>query len=402
MFTVYSLFMSSEYDAIPSPCYVLDESRLIANLELISRTAAEAGVSIIPALKGFAFWAVFPLVARYVGGAAASSLNEARLIAEEMGVRAHSYAPVFDGREFDQILALSSHVSFNSSAQTRRFLPLIDACNAASSRRRVSWGLRVNPGYSPVETPLYNPAAPESRLGISRRELDEILLDLRPVRPEGLHAHVLCESSAEGTAGLIRSLEDGFGDLLPQLSWVNLGGGHLLTRAGYDLALFIRELKAFRSRHPNLTVYLEPGSAFAWESGFLRASVEDIVERGGIRTAIADISFTAHMPDCLEMPYQPRVRGAAIASGNATSDRKERYRIGGNSCLAGDVMGDWLFDKPLAIGDPLIFEDMIHYTMVKTTMFNGVHHPAIGLIDTRDTFRLVREFGYPDYRNRLS
>ena len=255
MFTVYSLFMSPEYDAVPSPCYVLDESRLVENLELISRTAAEAGVSIIPALKGFAFWGVFPLVARYVRGAAASSLNEARLIAEEMGLEAHCYAPAFRESEFDGILGFSSHVSFNSLSQVRRFLPSLEAFNAgAIEARRVSWGVRVNPGYSPVETPLYNPAAPESRLGISRRELDEILHTLRPGRPEGLHSHVLCESSAEGTAGLIRSLEKGFGDLLPRLSWVNLGGGHLVTREGYDLPLFVRVLTEFRSRYPDLTV----------------------------------------------------------------------------------------------------------------------------------------------------
>lgn len=378
---------------IPSPCYLLEEDKLIRNLETIAATADAAGVEIIPALKGFAFWGVFPLVGRYVKGAAASSLNEARLIAAEMGKRAHTYAPVFREDEFDQILACSSHISFNSAAQVRRFLPRL-------KQKGVSWGLRVNPGYSPVETALYNPASPESRLGASRAELDELSGESFP---EGLHLHALCESDARHTARLLKALEERFGDYLPRLRWLNLGGGHLITRHGYDRELLVRTLCEFRECYPGLKVYLEPGSAFAWETGILRARVEDIVDRGGIRTAILDVSFTAHMPDCLEMPYQPRIRGLKIASStDSGTEGGHRYRMGGNSCLAGDVMGDWLSPEPLSVGDPIIFEDMIHYTMVKTTMFNGVHHPAIALLASDGTLRILREFGYADYRDRLS
>jgi carboxynorspermidine decarboxylase len=259
----------------------------------------------------------------------------------------------------------------------------------------------VNPGYSSVETALYNPASPGSRLGLSRLELDEILRDRCP---EGLHVHALCESSAGETRRLIQALEEGFGDLFPRLRWLNLGGGHLMTRKGYDRKLLTAALQDLRQRYPDLLLYLEPGSAFAWETGFLRAQVEDIVTRGGIRTAILDVSFTAHMPDCLEMPYQPRIRGMRIAETrhDGVPERGFRYQMGGNSCLAGDVQGDWLSDTELKIGDPLIFEDMIHYTMVKTTMFNGVHHPSIGILKPDGTFSLLREFGYEDYRSRLS
>lgn len=388
------------YDDIPSPCFVLEEEKLIMNLEIIAATAKAAGVEIIPALKGFALWGVFPLVGGYVKGAAASSLNEARLIAEEMGKKAHTYAPAYREDEFDSILDYSSHITFNSPAQARRFLPRLEGRRTGGPVKALSWGLRVNPGYSPVETALYNPASPESRLGATRAELDKLS---GQSFPEGLHLHALCESDARHTARLLQALEERFGDYLPRLAWLNLGGGHLITRQGYDRELLIRTLSEFRGRYPNLKLYLEPGSAFAWETGFLRARVEDIVERGGVKTAILDVSFTAHMPDCLEMPYQPRIRGLEIAS-SAGSETVAgyRYRIGGNSCLAGDVMGDWLSPEPLSVGDPIIFEDMIHYTMVKTTMFNGVHHPSIAILTKEGALRIIREFDYADYRNRLS
>jgi carboxyaminopropylagmatine decarboxylase len=400
--TRYSTGMSIPIADIPSPCYVLEKELLLGNLKLISSLAEEAGVAVIPALKGFAMWSVFPLMSGYVAGAAASSLNEALLIQREMGRRAHTYAPVFREEEFDGILSASSHLTFNSPSQVRRFLPRLEAYNgAAEPDLRVSWGLRVNPGYSPVETPLYNPASPESRLGLTRRELDEILTDHAP---EGLHVHTLCESSAANSRRLIEALQEGFGDLLPSLRWLNLGGGHLMTRKGYDRKLLLDTLRDLRQRYPALAIYLEPGSAFVWETGFLRARVEDIVTRGGVSTAILDVSFTAHMPDCLEMPYQPRIRGMRIAGIRdcAVAETNFRYRMGGNSCLAGDVTGAWLAESALEIGDPVLFEDMIHYTMVKTTMFNGVHHPSIGILDKDGTFSLVREFGYDDYRSRLS
>ncbi len=382
--------------SFPSPCYVLEEELLTANLETISSLARSAGVRIIPALKGFALWRVFPLLAEYVDGAAASSLNEARLIAEEMGRPCYTYAPVYAEKEFSRLLDISSHITFNSAAQARRFLPRLQGYNKRAAAG-VSWGVRVNPGWSPVETALYNPASPVSRLGMPREELDELMTEYSP---EGLHVHALCESSARNSADLIQAVREGYGDLLSSLSWLNLGGGHLLTRKTYDLDLLDRSLKGLKAEYPNLTVILEPGSAFAWETGYLKSTVQDIVSRGGVLTAILDVSFTAHMPDCLEMPYQPRIRGARIASAEDT--RGYRYRMGGNSCLAGDVMGDWLFEEPLAPGDEIIFEDMIHYTMVKTSMFNGVAHPSIGIVRRDGSRELLREFAYGDYRDRLS
>ncbi|WP_319560183.1 carboxynorspermidine decarboxylase [Marispirochaeta sp.] len=382
--------------AVPSPSFVLDEALLLQNLDLISATARKADVEIIPALKGFALWRVFPLLAEHIKGAAASSLNEARLIAEEMGRPCYTYAPVYPGTEFKRLLSLSSHITFNSAGQVRRFLPDLKGYNK-DTWNRVSWGVRVNPDWSPVKTALYNPASPESRLGMPREELDDLLSDFCP---EGLHVHALCESSAQNSAGLIEAVQERYGDLFPRLSWLNLGGGHLLTRKGYDLELLVRSLRKLKNEFPNLTVILEPGSAFAWETGYLKATVQDIVRRGGVSTVLLDVSFTAHMPDCLEMPYQPRIRGARIAEPGDKSCC--RYRMGGNSCLAGDVMGDWIFDEPLTVGDDIIFEDMIHYTMVKTNMFNGVAHPSIGIIRRDGSFELVREFGYGDYRNRLS
>jgi len=382
--------------SFPSPCYVLEEELLIRNLETINALARRADIRIIPALKGFALWKVFPLLAEYVEGAAASSLNEARLIAEEMGRPCYTYAPVYAEDEFSRLLEISSHITFNSAAQARRFLPRLQDYNR-SAAGRVSWGVRVNPGWSPVETALYNPASPLSRLGMPREELDELMKDYSP---EGLHVHALCESSARNSADLIQAVREVYGDLLPSLSWLNLGGGHLMTRKSYDLDLLARSLTDLKAEYPKLTVILEPGSAFAWETGYLKSTVQDIVSRGGSRTAILDVSFTAHMPDCLEMPYQPRIRGARIAT--AQDDSGHRYRMGGNSCLAGDVMGDWLFDRPLSVGDEIIFEDMIHYTMVKTSMFNGVAHPSIGIVRRDGRHELLREFRYEDYRDRLS
>ncbi len=390
--------LNFDYAQIPSPAYVLDESLLRGNLQTISAVAEQAGVRIIPALKGFSFWRVFPLVAEYVSAAAASSLNEARLIRENMNLHAHTYAPVFRGEDFSEVLNCSSHITFNSFSQVRRFLPQIADFNG-QQERRVSWGIRVNPGFSPVETDLYNPASSISRLGMQRDEVDRLLKDLVP---EGLHVHALCESTAADTAELIGHVREKWGDLLSRVSWLNLGGGHLLTRKGYDHNLLIASLRELGEAYPNLQIYLEPGSAFAWETGVLRASVEDVVCRGGVNTAIVDVSFTAHMPDCLEMPYQPRIRGAQIAAGGiGPADSGWRCRIGGNSCLAGDVMGDWLFPDPLQVGDTIVFEDMIHYTMVKTTMFNGVHHPDIGIIDEVGKYRVLRSFSYSDYRDRL-
>lgn len=374
---------------IPSPCFVLDEAALRRNLELISRVQREAGVQIILAFKGFAMWSAFPLVRQYVNGATASSLSEARLCYEEMKTEAHTYSVAYLPREFNQILKISSHITFNSLSQYRRFKKRLERFP-----EHVSPGLRVNPEWSPVETALYNPASAGSRLG----EVVENLKGKLPEGIEGLHFHVLCESTSYDLEKVLENFEQRFGRFFPQLKWVNFGGGHLMTREGYDVEHLIRVLRAFRERYPHLHVILEPGSAFAWDTGVLVATVLDIVENKGIKTAILDVSFTAHMPDTLEMPYRPRIRNAHLDP----SEGRYRYRLGGVSCLSGDFMTEYGFDKPLKTGQKLVFEDMIHYTMVKTTTFNGVTHPSIAIWHEDDRLEIVKRFGYRDYKNRLS
>ncbi len=381
--------MAIDFSKIPSPCYVLEEQRLRNNLELIRNVKQRSGANIIVAFKGFALWGAFPILNEYgFYEATASSLAEARLAFEELGSPAHTYAPVYTNDDIDDIIKLSSHITFNSLTQYNRFLPKIKA-----SHKKVSLGLRVNPEYSEVATDLYNPCAPGSRLGMLASQLDECL----PTEIEGLHFHALCESGPEELQKVLASFEVRFAKYLPGLKWVNFGGGHLMTRKGYDIELLISIIHDFKSRYPNLEVILEPGSAFAWDTGYLVSTVEDLVENNKIKTAILNVSFTAHMPDCLEMPYKPVILGASDeATGMPT------YRMGGNSCLAGDYMGSWSFKEPLKVGDRIVFNDMIHYTMVKTNTFNGVKHPSIGIWNEHDGFKNLREFGYEDYKNRLS
>lgn len=379
--------MAINYDQIPSPAFVLEEELLVKNLELMQGVQESSGASIILALKGFSMWSVFPLVGRYLKGATASSLNEARLIFEEMGKKAHTYAPAYKQEDFAGLLKYSSHLTFNSLSQFKRFIPEIQAFP-----EKVSIGLRVNPEYSDVETEMYNPCAVGSRLGILHTDLVEGL----PPEIEGLHFHTLCESSAQALEKTLESFEARFGKYLPQLKWVNFGGGHLMTRKGYDVDHLIRIISDFKSRY-DLEVILEPGSAVAWQTGVLVSEVLDIVENKGVKTAIVDVSFTAHMPDTLEMPYRPKITGATDpVTGKPT------YRIGGVSCLAGDFMYEYSFDAALEVGQKLIFEDMIHYTMVKTTMFNGVQHPRIAIWRPDQTLDVVREFHYEDFKGRLS
>jgi len=376
-----------DYNKILSPCYVIDEERFRENLSLIKHIAAESGAEIILAFKGFAMWGVFDIVKGYVGGAAASSVHEARLCFEEIGSFAHTYSPVYKNDDFSEILKYSSHLTFNSLSQYKKYSAIL-----RKSRRKVSPGLRINPGFSEISHGLYNPCSPGSRLGIIAEDLREGI----PEGIEGLHFHVLFEADSFAFEKVLKVVESKFGCFFSQLKWINMGGGHLMTRKGYDTGHLIQIIKDFRER-TGLHVILEPGSAFAWETGELVATVEDIVENQGIRTAILDVSFTAHMPDCLEMPYKPAIYGATDPVKG-----KPVYRLGGNSCLSGDVMGEWSFENELKTGDKIIFLDMIHYTMVKTTTFNGVQHPAIGIWTLDNKFRLIREFGYRDYKNRLS
>ena len=344
-------------------------------------------MEILLALKAFAMWKVFPLIREHIPLATASSIHEARLAFEEMGTRVHSCAPAYTDADFPMLLQYSSHITFNSLPQYAHFRPQALACG-----HPVSCGLRINPEHATVATALYNPCAPGSRLGVTRNMLGDTL----PEGIEGLHFHTLCESTSFDLQQTLRAVEERFGDFLPRVRWLNMGGGHLMTRRDYDTEHLIALLQSFRTRYPHLQLFLEPGSAFTWQTGFLLTTVLDIVENGGIRTAIIDASFACHMPDCLEMPYRPAVRGGFDATPG-----KPTYRIGGCSCLSGDYMGDWSFDAPLKVGDRLIFEDMIHYTVVKTTMFNGIPHPSIALWTASGQLEILRTFRYEDYRQRM-
>lgn len=374
---------------IPAPAYVMDESLLRKNLTLIQSVKERAGVDIILAFKAFAMWKVFPIIREYVRYSTASSPWEARLAAEEMGGKAHTCSPAYTEKDFPAIMACSSHITFNSLTQFERFYPAV-----LNHPEKISCGLRINPEYSEVETDLYNPAAPGSRLGMTRDALGKEL----PEGIEGLHFHTLCESSSFALENTLKHVEAKFGDLLPQVKWLNMGGGHLISREDYDVEHLIQLLLNFKKKYPNLEVILEPGAAFVWQTGVLVSSVVDIVENRGIKTAILDISFTCHAPDCLEMPYKPAVRGAY----REPVPGKPTYRLGGNSCLSGDYLGDWSFDEVLKAGDKIVFEDMMHYTVVKTTMFNGIPHPDLCLLRENGDLEIFRRFGYEDYKNRMS
>ena len=385
---------------IPNPCYVIEEDLLRRNLQLIHNVAEQANVEIILAFKAFALWKSFPIFREYITHTTASSLYEARLAYEEFGSPAHTYSPAYTDEEIDEIVRCSSHLTFNSLTQLERFIDRAD---------KVSCGLRVNPEYSEIETELYNPCAPGSRFGVLRNDLDKYLATtgktLNEIGIEGFHIHCHCENGSDVFKRTLSHIEEKFGDLLPQLKWINFGGGHLMTRKDYDVQLLIDTLNSFHQRYPNLRVILEPGSAFAWQTGPLYSKVVDIVENAGIKTAILNVSFTCHMPDCLEMPYHPAVRGAETLDDEdlprqiITSEHV--YRLGGNSCLSGDFMGYWRFDHELKVGDEIIFEDMIHYTTVKTNMFNGIGHPSIGMLHSDGTFELYRKYEYEDYRDRM-
>ena len=381
------------YEGVPTPCYIIEEDLLRRNLELIRDVSRRAGVEIILAFKAFALWKSFPVFREYISHTTASSLYEARLAAEEFGSKAHTYSPAYTERDFDRILSCSSHVTFNSMSQYVRFYPRVEEYNRLHPEERVSCGLRINPEYSEIEVDLYNPCAPGSRFGMMASQLPYCL----PAGIEGFHCHCHCESSSEALEHTLQHIEEKFGRWLSRLKWLNLGGGHLMTRKDYDVERLVAILKGLKERYPNLTVILEPGSAFAWQTGPLVASVVDVVENKGIRTAILDVSFTCHMPDCLEMPYQPAVRGAEMGN-----EGKYIYRLGGNSCLSGDYMGLWSFDHELQIGERIVFEDMIHYTMVKTNMFNGIHHPAIAIWTKEGKAEIYKQFSYEDYRDRMS
>ena len=376
-----------DYSKFPNPCYIMEEDLLRRNLTLIKHVADTADVEIILAFKAFALWKSFPIFREYIHHTTASSPYEARLAYEEFGSRAHTYSPAYTEEDFGEIMRCSSHITFNSLTQYERFYPLTKEADHA-----ISCGVRVNPEYSEIETDLYNPCAPGTRFGL----LSEQLPDELPEGIEGFHCHCHCESSSYALEHTLQHLEEKFGKWLPQLKWLNLGGGHLMTRKDYDVDHLINLLKGLHERYPQLRIILEPGSAFAWQTGVLTARVVDIVENRGIKTAILNVSFTCHMPDCLEMPYQPVITGATFGE-----DGPYVYRMGGNSCLRGDFIGSWSFDHPLEIGELIVLEDMIHYTTVKTTMFNGIQHPSIGLWTSDGQAVLYRRYTYWDYKDRM-
>lgn len=384
-------------EQVHQPVYILEESRLRRNLELISRVAQAADVEIILAFKAFALWRTFHIFREYISATTASSLSEARLGLEEFGSLTHTFSPAYTDYEIDEIARCSSHLTFNSLSQWQRL-----GGRAKAANPEVSFGLRVNPEYSEVETLLYNPCAPGTRFGVLSSQLPEQL----PPSIDGFHCHTLCESGPDVFQRTLAHIEERFAKWFPQLKWINFGGGHLMTRSDYDTSLLIDILQDFHRRYPHLHVILEPGSAFAWQTGPLVSQVVDVVENHGVRTAVLNVSFTCHMPDCLEMPYHPAVRFARTIEEDAEGQIPEGhgehiYRLGGCSCLSGDFMGRWQFDHELQIGENVIFEDMNHYTTVKTNMFNGITHPSLALVHADGQLEMLREFGYADYRSRM-
>jgi carboxynorspermidine decarboxylase len=364
---------------------VIDERLLRNNLALIKGVQEAAKIDILVAFKAFANWGVFPIFKEYGFGASVSSLNEARLAYEELGVKTHTYSPAYDDKSLADILKYSSHISFNSMNQLQQH-------GKRAAQHGVSIGLRVNPEFSDTPYDMYNPGKPGSRFGITAEQLG----DRVPQGVEGFHFHTLFEADSFALEKVLAVFVEKFGTFLPQLTWVNMGGGHLMTRKDYDIDHVVTILLDFKNKY-DVEIVLEPGSAFTYQTGYLVSTILDVIENQGIKTAMLDVSFTCHMPDCLEMPYKPDIVGATDETAG-----KPTYRMGGMSCLAGDYMGNWSFDKELKAGDHIIFEDMIHYTTVKTTMFNGVGHPSIGIWSEESGLRLIKEFSYQDYKNRLS
>ena len=382
----------------PSPCYILEEKKLRGNLSTISQIAKDADVEVILALKSYNLWKTFPIFREYIKHTTASSVNEARVSSEEFGGRCHTYSPCYTKNNFKQFLKYSERITFNSLTQFDSFRQTLNSWNNTQPQK-VSAGLRINPEYSEIKTNLYNPCAPGSRLGIVHSQLPDEL----PAEIEGFHFHCLCENDSTTLVEVLKNVEEKFGSWLPKLKWLNMGGGHLMTRKGYHVDLLIETLRKFHRQYPDLKLILEPGSAFLWQTGFLTANVVDIVSNNGIQTAMLDVSFACHMPDCLEMPYRPEVRGAKSLPDKTAKVKtlSNVYRLGGNSCLSGDFVGSWQFKEPLHIGSQIIFEDMLHYTTVKTNMFNGLSHPSLALLQSNGTLKILKRFSYREYKSRM-
>lgn len=378
---------------LQTPYYIVYEEKIRRNLDLITDVANRAGVKIIMAFKANALWKSFDIFREYGVESTASSINEMLLGNDELHKRVHTYCPAYTDETIGKFIDGSTHITFNSVKQYLRFADRINAHNSIVKNHNVSCGLRINPEISVIETDIYNPCIRGSRFGVTIDEMPDVL----PEGIEGFHFHALCESTSYDLERVLEKVELNFGKYLDSLKWINMGGGHLMTRKDYDTEHLITLLSNFRLRHPNLQVILEPGSAFTWQTGDLVSSVVDVVKNGGINTAIVDVSFACHMPDCLEMPYQPAIENAL----EEVDASKPTYRIGGNSCLSGDFVGDWSFDKELNEGDEIVFKDMNHYTTVKTNMFNGISHPSIYIVRKNGDVQLLREFTYMDYKNRM-
>ncbi len=376
-----------------TPYYIVYEDRLRRNMEILKRVETQANVKIIMAFKANALWKTFPVIREYFTASSASSLNEMKLSLEYLGNEVHAYCPVYTDKTFPEFLKGSTHITFNSLSQFHKFYPYIKDYNDKNPERRVSAGLRVNPHCSVIETDIYNPCVPGSRFGEDSRNLTNGL----PEGIEGLHFHALCESSSEDLEKVLDAFKKEYGHLLKDIKWLNMGGGHLMTRKDYDIEHLIRLLNNLHKEFPHLELIMEPGSAFTWQTGDLVTEVLDVVEDAGIKTAIIDASFACHMPDCLEMPYKPVILEAM--ADDAMSENV--YRLGGNSCLSGDFVGDWKFSTPLNAGDKLTLLDMNHYTTVKTNMFNGIQHPSIWFMHSDGTLELLRKYTYEDYRSRM-
>lgn len=367
----------------PNPAYILDERKFIQNMKCLREVQECSGAKILCALKGFSMWSTFATVNKYLQGATASSLNEVKLCNEEFGVKAHSCFVVYEDAEFEQVLNMSSHVTFNSLNQYEKFKKHIPG------HPHVKFAIRVNPNYSKVATAKYNPCMPGSRFGVLMDELPKEL----PQGISGIHFHALCESSAKELKDVLQVIERDAGHLLHQCEWVNMGGGHHITRKDYDKESLISILKSFAQRYET-DIFLEPGEAIGWQTGVLLSKVEDIIENQGFTTAILNVSFSAHMPDCLEMPYKPVVAGE--------TKQGTEYTFGGNTCMSGDFVSGFHFEKELSVGDHIVFEDMMHYSFVKSTTFNGVNLPAIAMITEEGELKVQKEFSYLDFKSRLS
>ncbi|MFI3142593.1 carboxynorspermidine decarboxylase [Streptococcus suis] len=370
---------------VPTPAYVIDEAKLVNNLEILKSVQDRTGCKVLLAQKAFSMYATYPLISQYLAGTTASGLYEAKLGREEFGGEVHVFAPAFKDNDMDELLEISDHIVFNSERQLRKH---VDKCRAAG----VSVGLRINPECSTQdEHALYDPCATGSRFGVRIDQFSEDLLDL----VDGLHFHTLCEQNSDDLKTTLEAVEDKFGPYLHRIKWLNMGGGHHVTREDYDLDLLISSIQHMQETY-GLEVYIEPGEAIALNAGYLVTEVLDIVENG-IETLVLDTSATCHMPDVLEMPYRPPLR-----HGSEAGERAFTYRLSSNTCLTGDIIGDYSFEKPVQIGDKLYFEDMAIYSFVKNNTFNGIGLPSLAIMDKAGDCRIIKEFGYDDFKGRLS